>query len=205
MSSRRGILVKFVLALAVALPSRAEEPPDFAVFVDIDQSCAAVGDVALPWLKHRSVNVGNPDRCDGRNPCLYFLDSSKLRSANGFPILNANWKYVNGGKWYSSLTAPNVSDWVGRMELTMKNERACTLALVIYFGTTVSEATATSTYSEQGGTVPGGIEFDSKNGPLGQSNHRLEREYAQAIADRVARIHGGRVTSKAAGTGKSRY
>jgi len=191
MASRRAIPVKFVLALALAAPSHAEELSDFAVFVDIDESCAAVGDVALPWLKHRSVNVGNPDRCDGRNPCLYFLDSGKLRSANGFPILNANWKHVNGGKWYSSLTAPNVSDWVGRMELTRKNERACTLALVVYFGTTVSEATATSTYSEHGGMVPAGTDFVAKHGPLVQSNQRLEREYAQAIAARLARLRGG--------------
>jgi|SRR6266478_3485441 len=197
MASRGRIWLKLILTLALAVQSRGGEPSALSpVVIDIAQTCAVVADGAVPWLRHRSVEATGPDHCGDQTPCYYSLTASKLRSAHGNFIFNATGRYVKGGRWYSMLTAPNVSSWEGEMVLTPKSRQACALALSFVFQTTISEFHATSYYDEKGGRQDGAGDFESAGGPLVQSNRRLEREYGQAIATRVGRLRASPVTSK---------
>jgi hypothetical protein len=198
MASRSGTWVRLIFTLALAMPARSGGSSTMSpVVIDISENCAVVADAAVPWLSRRSVKVKSPDHCGDQAPCRYSLVASKLRSAHGNYILNFNGRYVKGGKWYSMLTAPNVTSWEGEMVLTPKNRQACSLALNFVFHTTVSDQVLSQpTYSDRIGTESGAPDFVPTVGPRVQSNRRLEREYGQVIATRVARMRGSPVTSK---------
>ena len=138
-------------------------------------SCTVAARVAMPWLARRGVSLEGQPQC-AQGPCSFALRADTLRNSHGLFILNATGRYVESGKWYSPLTAPNVSGWEGQITFTSDSSQGCVVRLCICFRTIVGFPVSLN--DGDGGTS---TRFDSEPGPIVDSNGRLKRDYARAI------------------------
>lgn len=176
------------------MPSRGGGPPALSpVVIDIHGNCGAAAASALPWLRRRSVKITGPDHCGGQAPCHYSLASGKFRSAHGSFIFNVNGRYVKGGKWYSMLTAPNVSGWEGEMVLTPKSRLGCSLALSFIFQTTVSEQGVSGDVPDFNCDARPPRAIKSPVGKRIRASHRVSRECSKSsMTAKLGRIEEAR-------------